>query len=86
MKTSLTVLALVSYVLLTRKAFFASSAGVVLLGRLDGKVEIWDLLDRVHMPVVVAAITPAAILSLAFSPGPSGTAAGRSSVHQVRCS
>jgi hypothetical protein len=61
----------------------ATSAGVILLGRLDGKLEIWDLLDRLHMPVIVAPITPSAILSLAFSPGPSG-AASRASSHQVR--
>ncbi|GAB4817587.1 hypothetical protein N2152v2_004633 [Parachlorella kessleri] len=72
-----------SEVLYSTGCWSPTKPGVVLLGRLDGKVEIWDLLDRVHMPVVVAAITPAAILSLAFSPGPSGTAAGRSSVHQV---
>lgn len=57
-------------------------AGVVLLGRLDGKLELWDLLDRTHAPVVVAPVSPAAIKALAFSPGP-GAEAGRSSSHQA---
>lgn len=57
-------------------------AGVVLLGRTDGRLETWNLLDRTHAPVVVAPVTPSAILAVAFSPGPTG-AASRSSTHHV---
>lgn len=67
-----------------RAAHACLLAGVVLLGRLDGKLEIWDLLDRTHVPVVVASVSPAALMALAFSPGPAG-AASRSSHHHVSC-
>lgn len=55
---------------------------MVLLGRLDGKLEGWNLLERTHAPVLVAPISPAAILALDFSPGPAGEAS-RSSSHLV---
>ena len=62
------------------QAFRPLPAGVVLLGRLDGKLEAWDLLDRAHGPVAVAPVTPAPILALAFSPGIAG-AASRAHAH-----
>lgn len=44
------------------------SAGVLFLGREDGAVEVWDLLDRSQEPSMVAPACARAVASLAFSP------------------
>jgi hypothetical protein len=41
---------------------------VVLLGRQDGRLEAWDLLDRTHQAALVAPVAPCALLALAVTP------------------
>ena len=43
-------------------------AGVLFAGREDGVLEVWDLLERSHEPVLTAQPSAAGIASLAFSP------------------
>lgn len=62
-------------------SFHSTYAGVLFVGREDGVLEVWDLLDRSHEPVLMATPSAAAITSLAFSP--SSTSSG-SSARPVR--
>ncbi|KAK9826349.1 hypothetical protein WJX81_000804 [Elliptochloris bilobata] len=62
--------------LYTAAAWSPSRPGVIFVGREDGVLEVWDLLDRSHEPVLVATPSAAAISSLAFSPV--STSLGRS--------
>lgn len=43
-------------------------AGVLFVGRADGLLEVWDLLERSHEPVLVSAASTAAVTVLRFSP------------------
>lgn len=43
-------------------------AGCLASGREDGIVEVWDLLDRCHEPVISCTISMAMVTSLCFSP------------------
>ena len=43
-------------------------AGCLAVGREDGIVEVWDLLDRCHEPVMACTVSVAAVTSLCFSP------------------
>ena len=51
--------------------------GLVFAGREDGALEVWDLLERSHEPILTAQPSAAGIASLAFSPG--GAAASETS-------
>eukprot|EP00887_Chlorella_sp_A99_P005614 scaffold1.g5614.t1 len=53
-----------------------SKPGVVLLGRGDGKLEAWNLLDRSHQPELVAAAAPAALTALACADAGGGAGRG----------
>lgn len=44
------------------------TAGMIILGRQDGRLEAWDLLDRTHQPCMVAPVAPGALTTLAVSP------------------
>jgi len=50
------------------------------VGRADGLVEAWDLLERSHEPVLLSAASTAAVTALCFSPAapPDSAAKGRS--------
>lgn len=50
-----------------------SAAGVVIIGRADGRLEAWDLLDRSHQAAMVAPVAPCALASLAPSPAASAS-------------
>lgn len=51
----------------------------MLLGRLDGRLEAWDLLDRTHQAVLVAQVSPCALTALATpAAAPTG---GRTAAH-----
>lgn len=52
-------------------------AGVAILGRQDGRLEAWDLLDRTHQPCMVAPVAPCALTTLAVSPLPAGGGSSR---------
>ncbi|PRW58624.1 flagellar inner dynein arm I1 intermediate chain IC140 [Chlorella sorokiniana] len=54
-----------------------SKPGVVILGRQDGRLEAWDLLDRTHQPCMVAPVAPCALTTLAVSPLPSSGVSSR---------
>lgn len=41
---------------------------MIILGRQDGRLEAWDLLDRTHQPCMVAPVAPGALTTLAVSP------------------
>ena len=69
------------HILLDCEAPSFTDAGVLFAGRDDGVLEVWDLLDRSHEPVLIATPSAAAITSLAFSP--SSTSSG-SSARPVR--
>lgn len=45
---------------------------MVILGRQDGRLEAWDLLDRTHQPCMVAPVAPCALTTLAVSSIPAG--------------
>ena len=53
----------------------ALRAGVLFLSRVDGVLEVWDLLDRTHEPVATMQMCTVAATGLSFSP-PSAAAAG----------
>ncbi|KAK9820498.1 hypothetical protein WJX72_010908 [[Myrmecia] bisecta] len=57
--------------------------GVVFVGRADGVLEVWDLLDRSHEASMTAAPTSTAITSLAFSPAGAPATAGTRAVQQL---
>ncbi len=62
------------------------AAGVVVLGRADGRLEAWNLLDRCHQPAIAALVAPCAITTLAASPpaaGGAGSSRGASGHHQL---
>ena len=59
------------------------SAGVLYLGRADGVLEVWDLLDRSHEPSMTANPTSSAITSLSFSPAGAPAATGGRAVQQL---
>lgn len=50
----------------------------MVLGRADGRLEAWDLLDRSHQPTMVAMVAPCALTTLAASPAAAGGAPGSS--------
>lgn len=50
--------------------------GVVVIGRADGRIEAWDLLDRCHQPAMVALVAPCALTTLAASPPAASNAPG----------
>ena len=58
-------------------------AGVLYLGRADGVLEVWDLLDRSHEPSMTANPTSSAITSLSFSPAGAPAAPGGRAVQQL---
>ena len=43
------------------------------MGRADGRLEVWDLVDRTHQPAVVAPVAPCALTSLSVSPQPASS-------------
>ena len=51
----------------TAAAWSPTRAAVLFLGRSDGTVECWDLLDRTHAPALAAAVCPSAVCALAFN-------------------
>ncbi|KAL4431174.1 hypothetical protein ABPG75_006430 [Micractinium tetrahymenae] len=55
-----------------------SKPGVVVMGRADGRLEAWDLLDRSHQPAMVAPVAPCALTALAASPAAASGAPGGS--------
>eukprot|EP00891_Asterochloris_glomerata_P001605 jgi/Astpho2/1605/e_gw1.00028.2.1_t len=57
--------------------------GVLYLGRADGVLEVWDLLDRSHEPSMTANPTSSAITSLSFSPAGAPAAPGGRAVQQL---
>ena len=59
------------------------SAGVLFVGREDGVLEVWDLLDRSHEPVLIATPSAAAITSLAFSPASTSPGSSARPVRQL---
>ena len=48
-------------VLYTCGAFSPSRPAVIFVGRSDGFIDIWDLLDRTHEPSLTMEATPAAV-------------------------
>ena len=59
-------------------------AGVLFAGREDGVLEVWDLLERSHEPVLTAQPSAAGIASLAFSPaGPAQSETSGRPVQQL---
>lgn len=59
------------------------SVGVLYLGRADGVLEVWDLLDRSHEPSMTGNPTSSAITSLSFSPAGAPAAPGGRAVQQL---
>ena len=53
------------------------------MGREDGVLEVWDLLDRSHEPVLIATPSAAAITSLAFSPASTSSGSSARPVRQL---
>ena len=47
-------------------AWSPSRPAVLFIGRSDGMVDIWDLLDRSHEPSMTVAVTPAEVTSMEF--------------------
>lgn len=45
-------------------------AAVILVGTMDGKIQVWDLLDRSREPVLVHQLVQDAITVIAFKPAP----------------
>ena len=56
---------------------------MLFVGREDGVLEVWDLLDRSHEPVLVSTPSAAAITSLAFSPASTPSAPSTRPVQQL---
>ena len=52
----------------TTREYILLCAGCLAVGREDGIVEVWDLLDRCHEPVMACTVAVAAVTSLCFSP------------------
>ena len=52
--------------LLTCGAWSPTRPAVVFVGRADGSIDVWDLLDRSHEPSMSVAITSAAVTSIEF--------------------
>jgi hypothetical protein len=46
------------------------TAGTIILGRHDGRLEVWDLLDCTHQAALLVPVAPCCITSLAVSPPP----------------
>ena len=48
-------------------AWSPSRPAVLFIGRADGMIDIWDLLDRSHEPSMTVAVTPAVVTSMEFT-------------------
>ena len=57
--------------------------GVIYLGRVDGKVDIWDLTDRSHEPSLTQTITSAAVTSIQFWTAGKSSKSSKSAQHLV---
>ena len=57
--------------------------GCLAAGREDGLVEIWDLVDRSHEPIITCTVSMAVVTSLSFSlPEDKDRAASGSASHR----
>ena len=56
---------------------------MVFAGREDGVLEVWDLLERSHEPILTAQPSAAGIASLAFSPASAASESSGRPVQQL---
>eukprot|EP00762_Andalucia_godoyi_P007008 ANDGO_07735.mRNA.1 flagellar outer arm len=54
--------------LLSAAAFSPNRPGVIFTATVDGRIEVWDLLDRTHEPMLSQVVAPAKIYGLSFAP------------------
>ena len=57
---------------LTTGRFSPSRPGVMITGRSDGRIDVWDLMDRSHEPSLEHNVAPVAVTSMEFWSDPSG--------------
>ncbi len=58
---------------LTMGCWSPTRPGVIITGREDGMIEVWDLLDRSHEASMVSTVSPSSITSLKFYEGSSSS-------------
>eukprot|EP01065_Artemidia_motanka_P052397 TRINITY_DN9455_c0_g1_i1.p1 TRINITY_DN9455_c0_g1~~TRINITY_DN9455_c0_g1_i1.p1 ORF type:complete len:778 (+),score=240.01 TRINITY_DN9455_c0_g1_i1:252-2336(+) len=61
----------------TAGAWSPSRPGVIYVGTADGNVQVWDLLDRSHEPIVTQAVSQDPISAMEFKPTASDGRRGR---------
>lgn len=64
--------------LLSAGVFSPNRPGVVFTATVDGRMEVWDLLDRTHEPMLSQVIAPGRICSMSFA-NPASTTQGHAS-------